>query len=328
VAIAILLTSSQVFAQLDTTLTITNTGRVGIGTTNPIQNLEVKDNVSTGNIGISINSTAGNPQIRLLDNGTTKGAMTWIRSLNSLTFNEGTTDLLTLKSGKVGIGTTTPGQLLHVAGGTIEVYPATDGENGIRIRSADQSRNFVLDYNNNGTIRIGDNGGVMRLSSTFGVESRDFNGTWRPMIASSFDVQSSRHIKQDILHLRSGDETSWLTQIMQLKPATYRYAWESESEKKTLGFIAEELPDVIRSDDGRGVNLYALSTATVAALQAFYREYLEERLQSESVPPEMLRQLQEDNRSLSQRVSELEAIVKSLGSERRNVDANSMSELH
>jgi hypothetical protein len=287
VVTGLLLMNTLVLAQ-DTTLTITSTGRVGIGTTNPSQKLEVKDNVSTGNVGISINSTAGNPQIRLLDNGTQRGVMTWIRSLNVVAFNEGTTDLLNLKSGRVGIGTTSPaytldvsgtvnaasfrgdgsqltnlptsqwttsgsniyynggnvgigttapGERLYVAGGTIEVYPARDGERGIRLRSADQTKNFILDMKNDETMVIGGNSGLMQLASAFGVYSRDLSGTYRPMYASSFNTPSSRRFKTNIRTLDNA-----LQKVERLRGVRYD---EKSSGKHSVGLIAEEVGEVI-----------------------------------------------------------------------------------
>ena len=158
----------------------------------------------------------------------------------------------------------------NVTGGTIEVYPATDGTRGLRLRSADQSENFILDMKNDGTMQIGANSGVMQLASTFGVYSQNLSGTWRPMYASSFNVQSSRSLKTNIKYIEKSDTFFWLEQISLMKPAIYNYNWEAESTQPRLGFIVEELPNELKGQDGKSVNLYALTSAGIVAIKGLY----------------------------------------------------------
>jgi len=85
------------------------TGNVGIGTTGPSQLLEIEGSHSSGNDGLSLDATgAGNMQVRWLDSGVEKAAITYVQSGTDLRFyNEG--DRMTIQnSGNVGIGTTSP----------------------------------------------------------------------------------------------------------------------------------------------------------------------------------------------------------------------------
>lgn len=92
-------------------------GNVGIGTTGPSQRLDVRGNAA-GNDGITIeNLGAGNPQVRFLENGAEVAAMTWDKGSNTLHFRDGTGNILNIKSGNVGIGTTSALAKLDVNGG-------------------------------------------------------------------------------------------------------------------------------------------------------------------------------------------------------------------
>ncbi|GIW68656.1 MAG: hypothetical protein KatS3mg100_150 [Candidatus Parcubacteria bacterium] len=89
--------------------------------------------------------------------------------------------------------------------------------------------------------------------------------------AESFVALSSREWKEDIQPLSqelaaiAEDATSSpLALLRVLEPKTYRYKGAHE---RHLGFVAEEAPSVVRAADGKGIDLYALSTLTVAALQ-------------------------------------------------------------
>jgi hypothetical protein len=249
-------------------MVIDASGKVGIGTTSPSQNLEIKDNASTGNIGISINSTLGNPQIRLLDNGATKGAMTWIRSLDLLAFNEGTTDLLNLKSGMVGIGTYAPDQLLSVNGNASKV------------------------------------GG----------------GTWATF--------SDQRLKQDINTFTDG-----LSVIKAIRPVTFRYNGKLgyPTDKAYVGVIAQEIRSVapytvdtyrakLNPDDSEETDVLRFDGSALIYIAINAIKELDTKMDE-------IRELQKQNQQISVRLAELEALVKSLADEKKNLNNKSMTEL-
>ena len=112
-------------------LTITNTGNVGIGTTRPGARLDITNNADTRG-----------PEIRLTDTSTNANSRNWVigNAVGNLPygafgFSNGSsqgatpdtnTRLVIDKSGNVGIGTTGPGDKLHVVGGALRIqadYP-------------------------------------------------------------------------------------------------------------------------------------------------------------------------------------------------------------
>lgn len=96
-----------------------------------------------------------------------------------------------------------------------------------------------------------------------------------PIWASEFHVSSTAALKENIAHLPPESIDAWLEVIARLRPATYHRVGEplagsgSAAQRPLhLGFIAEEMPSQLLSPEGGAVDLYALTTALAASVQA------------------------------------------------------------
>ncbi|MFC1802164.1 tail fiber domain-containing protein, partial [Patescibacteria group bacterium] len=93
--------------------------------------------------------------------------------------------------------------------------------------------------------------------------------------ATSFVNTSTRDAKKDIVHFDSEDEDNVLEKIKDMKVARYRYKGEwtgskasNLDDKLSIGLIAEESPEEVLSPDGRGVDIYKLSSFVLAGVKA------------------------------------------------------------
>jgi hypothetical protein len=99
-------------------------GDVGIGTTAPVVELEVHDAADHSAMRISTGGTNKNTDLRFSPTGTGKAYIAYSTSAGSdidfYSYKTGVGSVMTLDAdGSVGIGTTAPAQILHVAGGNL-----------------------------------------------------------------------------------------------------------------------------------------------------------------------------------------------------------------
>jgi hypothetical protein len=90
--------------------------------------------------------------------------------------------------------------------------------------------------------------------------------------AISFVNTSTRAAKTDISYLNASSTDDILAQIQGVQIAQYRYKMESASDPLRLGLIAEQAPSQVLSLDGKGVDIYKLSTFTLAGVQALAKK--------------------------------------------------------
>jgi hypothetical protein len=81
--------------------------------------------------------------------------------------------------------------------------------------------------------------------------------------------RSSRNLKRDIHYLEPGEIEKLAAQITRLRLATWQYKDPALSNRRHLGFIIEDQPDIAAVDKARGiVDLYGYASMLAAALKA------------------------------------------------------------
>lgn len=258
-------------------LFVSSTGRVGLGTSVPVLNLHI---------------TAGDTPSTRLEQDTTSGwtAQTWDIAGNESNFfvrdttggsklpfriQPGTpTNTLTMKAdGKVGIGTWSPISLLHIA--TSETW----GE-------------FRIERIGGATGKIQSGTANVQFGSVTDHEVRVMvNNTWRMKVKTDNSLElangatctaggvwtnaSSRAFKENINQLSAEEATAALEE---LNPVKYNY--KAAKSEKHVGFIAEDVPDLVATQDRTSLSpmdIVAVLTKVVQEQQKTIKE-LEDRI--------------------------------------------------
>ena len=171
-----------------------------------------------------------------------------------------------------GLSSTVPGGLQNVASGE---YSFAAGINA----KAVTDRTFVwnsrdLDFESTGSDQF-------LINAKVGIKTNDpltqlhVDGFVR---ASGFDPSSSREFKEDIQLLSLGEAVE---AVESLEPVSFRFKTD-ESRELVMGFIAEDVPEVIASQDRKAIhsmNIIAVLTKVVQDQQERIAS-LEERLAS------------------------------------------------
>ncbi len=274
-------------------------GKVGIGVTNPSEKLEI----GSGNIELSTSYAIGHglgtsneyaiyPRKSGIQSlgvyGANSPANTACMTLESdwmigivETDNDylmGYYDLNNWKyvwAGDVGIGTDTPLFGLHVKdaatlnpGILIEADVYADA---FLVSKISSTRKFQLigAYSNWDTRAIYIGGYNVNYTGGYGYDDANKvivggGGTNAslPIYATSFVTSSSRNVKKEIEDLQYG-----LDEVLNIRPVSYTYTFD-KSEKKQIGFIAEEvssiIPESVYSEDGVTLGMdYSKMTAVL-----------------------------------------------------------------
>jgi hypothetical protein len=299
-------------------LRVNSSGRVGIKTGTPVLDLHI----ATGNT----------PGIRLEQNGSSGFTpQTWDVAGNEANFfirdvtsgsklpvrirpNAPTSSIDVAASGNVGVGTASPTQSLHVrrTNQTAQIFVEEAGTASatartlLRLSNTGPSRFEFRDTAAQGPAGTNIDWDFRTTSGdTFAITqpdspSNDFQinpdgsvivrGT---VTANGVLLTSSRELKQDI---RSVEPTEAIAALKGLEPV--QYAYKATPEDKYVGFIAEDVPDLVASKDRTTLapmNVVAVVTKVVKDQQSTIErqqqtiadlsarlERLEQKLQSQS----------------------------------------------
>ena len=225
-------------------MTITPDGNVGIGTTTPASKLHIAG--ADMNNALLFENTSANPgrnYILFKTQGTEQGyiglgggatnhmSVAAYGASNNLYLETGSLARMTiLPSGNIGIGTTTPGYKLHVAGGTIRCELGSNGVSGAFIGGGS---NLQIYHNSGSSVYfLNSASGIYEFYNAGGSTS---TGT---LVAGGYTTGSDRRLKYNIVNTHFG-----ISDLMKIQVRDYVYKADS-SKTLTTGFIAQELYDI------------------------------------------------------------------------------------
>ena len=247
-------------------VTVDASGNVGIGVTSVEANLHVED---TPNCTVQITSaTSGRSTIRLGDpNNINVGKIQYNNSSNSLSFDTNdSTKLTILSNGKCGIGTTTPTELLHVAG-NIKTTGNIDIEDGSIINGSPAIGTSGFELRNNSSHTLGrdteDNDGLAVLQV--------FGGSGEAKVKGDGDLQNTNNsygaISDSKLKENIVDAGSQWDDIKDVRVRNYNFKSSTGYGTHTqIGVIAQEIeavsPGLVKESNDEDADGNSLGTTT------------------------------------------------------------------
>jgi hypothetical protein len=243
-------------------LFVSSTGRVGIGTSTPVLDLHI--------------ARGDTPSLRL-EQDTTSGwtAQVWDLAGNETNFfvrdvtggsklplriQPGTpTNTLTLRSdGKVGLGTWSPTYALHVSktgeAANLAVMQ-TDGATGVIV--ADSSHVFIGAKTNHDFRLIANDSPKITILTSGNVGFSKNDPSYPIHMASgaycsaggAWTDSSSRDLKENIQSLETEEA---MNTLKNLSPVKFNY--KADKNERHVGFIAEDAPELVATPDRKGMS--------------------------------------------------------------------------
>jgi len=231
--------SNSFVAQSDAKLSIQSDGDVGIGTTDPLQELDVAGDIAiSGGLkrllyysGTTIDATVGFIGTNFWIDNNRSNSDTEISSGDDMIFRVNGQDIALFidQDGRIG---TNNGVITPASDFTIQQNSANNPTTGLRL--VDDDNTYWSIWTDNGDdLAFADNG-------TFRAQIEDGTG--------SFNITSDKRLKENI---RPMDNV--LDRVLELKPSWYNYR-SDKKKQQTLGFIAQEVeeqfPDFVKEAHG------------------------------------------------------------------------------
>jgi hypothetical protein len=259
---------------IDGNLTVLN-GNLGVGTSNPHHEAEIYGNDSEAGLRLAWGPTYGN---LFADFKMATGTGLTINSNAGGTWADmhlqtnGTTKLYIDSSGLVGIGTTVPETKLEVWGdGRFGDWsqPATIQGAKLHVHNnAGTGRSIlVTDYSFPSTVAfVVEGGGDVGIGKADPTHLLDVGNSGAYCDGGAWVNGSSRTFKDNIVALT---DVQALDTLNELEPTSFTY--KSDSDEVYLGFIAEDVPELVATNDRKGIvtmDVVAVLTKVVQLQQA------------------------------------------------------------
>ncbi len=175
----------------------------------------------------------------------------------NLLFSDGSED-------RVGIGTDSPEDLLHVAG-TLRVKPDA-GNTTLRMNSVINSARNIL-FTNNGNdffIQSSATAGTFKIrnSALTDVVTIKYDNTGATCDGNTWANASSREVKDNIAKLNASEA---LKAFKELEPVKFNY--KDNPDELSLGFIAEDAPELVARNDRKHLTAMDITAVLTKAMQ-------------------------------------------------------------
>ncbi|HEX3126030.1 MAG TPA: tail fiber domain-containing protein [Thermoanaerobaculia bacterium] len=298
---------------------VDSTGRVGLRTSTPVLDLHI--------------NTSNTPAIRLEQNNSGGfTAQTWdvagneanffVRDVTggsklSLRIRPGapTSSIDISAAGDVGIGTASPDSKLHIANSS-----GGDAHLHIQETNGTAATRTMVQLSNNGASRLNfeDTGaatawGINNVSGNInmvkngaGLTAFTLTGAGTLTVVDVIET-SDRNMKRDIVPV---EPESILAKVAGLPIATWRFKMDESADVLHLGPMAQDFSAAFGlGHDDRHINPLDVAGVSLAAVQALNKQVSEKDAE--------IVKLQEQNAEMAKRLSNLEALVNSLASQKQ-----------
>jgi hypothetical protein len=269
----------SLFSGGNTTMTLTSAGNVGIGTSSPTDTLHLERNGaglynstrytnsnSTANFYVGVGGS-GVPNGSLQNN-----AYIYNAAASALIFATSDSERIRITStGNVGIGTSSPGQLLDV-NGTAQA---------LTFISSGQLAHLLNNSGVNNDFRMGNSSSQFRIVNSTNSAALLImaNDGYAYISASAWAYGSDLRLKENVKNVECG-----LDMVLKMKPKHFDYI---DGSKDNLGFIAQDIQEIIP----QAVSVSNKETGMLALKTDFLVPYLVKAIQEQQEQIEELKAL-------------------------------------